>query len=131
MGRQKGASNRSQLTHTDPIRSSRAKDSGIDTSESRACHKSIDGQTAIVTGASAGIGRATAHALAREGANVVLAARRKERLDEIATTVETEYDATAYTVQTNVRDEDAVAALVETTVEEFYRRDKFELFGTM
>jgi NADP-dependent 3-hydroxy acid dehydrogenase YdfG len=81
--------------------------------------RSIDGQTAIVTGASAGIGRATVHALAREGARVVLAARREERLDEIAETVAAEYDAETHVVPTNVRDEDAVATLVEATVSEF------------
>ena len=81
--------------------------------------RSIDGQTAVVTGASAGIGRATVHALAREGARVVLAARREERLDEIAETVAAEYDAETHVVPTNVRDEDAVATLVEATVSEF------------
>jgi 3-hydroxy acid dehydrogenase/malonic semialdehyde reductase len=44
----------------------------------------LDGRTAIVTGASSGIGRATATALARAGARVALGARRVERLDELA-----------------------------------------------
>ncbi|HNX03872.1 MAG TPA: SDR family NAD(P)-dependent oxidoreductase, partial [Opitutales bacterium] len=44
----------------------------------------LSGKTAIVTGASSGIGRATALTLAREGAAVVLHARRQERLDEAA-----------------------------------------------
>ena len=44
----------------------------------------LSGKTAIVTGASAGIGQATALALAREGAAVVLNARRRERLAEVA-----------------------------------------------
>ncbi|AQL42186.1 short-chain dehydrogenase [Halorientalis sp. IM1011] len=80
---------------------------------------SLDGDTAVITGASAGIGRATAHALAREGANVVLAARREDRLDEVATTVREEYGTAAQVVPTDVTDEDAVAALIEATVEEF------------
>ena len=41
----------------------------------------LDGKTAIVTGASSGIGAATARALAREGARVVGGARRVERLE--------------------------------------------------
>ncbi|MEW6520345.1 MAG: SDR family oxidoreductase [Thermodesulfobacteriota bacterium] len=47
-------------------------------------NKPLTGKTAIVTGASSGIGRATALALVRSGAAVVISARRKERLDELA-----------------------------------------------
>lgn len=43
----------------------------------------IDGTVSVVTGASSGIGRATALALARRGSTVIVAARRKERLDDL------------------------------------------------
>ena len=46
--------------------------------------KLLEGKTAIVTGASSGIGRATAWTLARAGAAVVIHARRKSRLDDLA-----------------------------------------------
>ncbi len=46
--------------------------------------KPLTGKTAIVTGASSGIGRAVALTLARDGAAVVIQARRRERLDELA-----------------------------------------------
>jgi NADP-dependent 3-hydroxy acid dehydrogenase YdfG len=46
--------------------------------------KLLSGKTAIITGASSGMGYATAAALARAGAAVVITARRKERLDELA-----------------------------------------------
>jgi len=80
---------------------------------------SLDGQAAIVTGASSGIGTATAHALARDGAAVALAARRRERLEEIADRLQTEYDAETLVVPTDVRDDAAVADLIESTVEAF------------
>ena len=48
----------------------------------------LDGTVALVTGASSGIGEATAKALASHGATVVVAARRKDRLDELAAKIE-------------------------------------------
>ena len=49
--------------------------------------KTLSGKTAIVTGASSGIGYATSSTLARAGAAVVIHARRKERLDELASKI--------------------------------------------
>lgn len=46
--------------------------------------ESLKGKTVFVTGASAGIGEAVAHAFAREGCDLLLAARRKERIDALA-----------------------------------------------
>jgi len=48
----------------------------------------LAGKTALVTGASAGIGRATAIALARRGANLIITARREERLRQLAAEIE-------------------------------------------
>src|SRR5947209_17989123 len=50
--------------------------------------KELDGQIVIITGASSGIGAATARKLARTGAHVVLAARRRERLDALKSEIE-------------------------------------------
>ncbi|WP_353633461.1 SDR family oxidoreductase [Halobacterium sp. NMX12-1] len=79
----------------------------------------LDGDAAIVTGASSGIGEATARVLARDGATVVLAARRRERLETIADDLAAEYDADAHVVPTDVTDETQVESLVDATVEEY------------
>lgn len=73
-------------------------------------------QAALVTGASSGIGRATARALAAEGAAVAVAARREEKLQELAADIESD-GGRALVVPTDVRDESAVTETVEATVE--------------
>jgi NADP-dependent 3-hydroxy acid dehydrogenase YdfG len=72
-------------------------------------------RVAVVTGASSGIGAATARVLAREGCAVALAARREDRLREIADDI----DGQTLVVPTDVTDETEVEALVEATRDEF------------
>jgi len=82
----------------------------------------LRGKTAIVTGASSGIGAATARALATRGANVVVSARREGRLREVAEDVE-DAGGEALVVTANVTDDAQVAALVAETVEAFGQLD--------
>lgn len=69
-------------------------------------------RTAVVTGASSGIGAATARRLAGAGYHVVLAARRLDRLDEVATTI-SGAGGSAGVRQLDVADRDQVGALAE------------------
>lgn len=84
----------------------------------RTVSKSLAGSVAIVTGASSGIGRATAVALAGAGAAVAVAARRGGRLDEVVARIRTDGDR-ALAVPTDVADREAVFALVERAAAEF------------
>lgn len=72
-------------------------------------------RVAVVTGASSGIGEATAEALAREGCAVALVARREDRLERVADGIE---NGRTLVVPTDVTDEDQVTAMVEETREE-------------
>ncbi len=82
----------------------------------------LDGKVAIVTGASSGLGVAFAQALAEAGADVVLGARRVERLEDTRKLVEAT-GRRALAVQTDVADPDACQALVDAAVHELGRVD--------
>ena len=74
----------------------------------------LSGKVAIITGASSGIGEATARKLAGEGAKVVLAARRTDRLKELKEEIEKK-GGQALVVATDVTQRDAVKNLVSQT----------------
>ncbi|MFW6330072.1 MAG: SDR family NAD(P)-dependent oxidoreductase, partial [Alkalispirochaetaceae bacterium] len=80
--------------------------------------RNIDGNVAIVTGASSGIGRATAGALARAGVKVVCAARNGERLDSLVAAVRAE-GGEALAQPTDLTDPKQCHAMVQRAVEEY------------
>ncbi|EON24498.1 MULTISPECIES: SDR family NAD(P)-dependent oxidoreductase [Nocardioides] len=82
----------------------------------------LDGKIAIVTGASSGIGVAFAQALAEAGADLVLGARRVEKLADTAKLVEST-GRRALTVATDVADPEQCQALVDAAMAEFGRVD--------
>lgn len=84
--------------------------------------KTLDGKVALVTGASSGIGRASALELARRGARVVASARRQHEIDALVSQIKSEgFEATA--VQADVNAEESIADLISKTVATYGRID--------
>ncbi len=77
----------------------------------------LDGKVALVTGASSGIGAATAIALAAEGAAVAIAARRTDRLEALRAKLD-EQSASVLVLELDVTDEQACRVAVRSTVDE-------------
>jgi NAD(P)-dependent dehydrogenase (short-subunit alcohol dehydrogenase family) len=94
----------------------------VQTPQTKTSAKPLIGEVAIVTGASGGIGAATARELTRQGACVVLAARRAEELEALAREL-TDAAAEALAVPTDVSDRAQLEQLVEATVARFGRVD--------
>lgn len=73
---------------------------------------SMKDQIVLITGASSGIGRSCATAFAAAGAKLILTARRKERLDELAASFKKEHNTACFTASMDVRDHSAVAKFI-------------------
>lgn len=82
----------------------------------------LNGSVALVTGASSGIGEATAVALAEQGAAVAIAARRKDRIDSLAARI-ADAGGRALAIEADVTAREQAQALVEQTVAELGRLD--------
>ncbi|WP_412987216.1 SDR family NAD(P)-dependent oxidoreductase [Pontimicrobium sp. IMCC45349] len=74
-------------------------------------------KTALITGATSGIGRATAHEFAKHGISLILCGRRQDRLDTIKNALERQTDV--YTLNFDVRDKEAVFDAINTLPEAF------------
>jgi NADP-dependent 3-hydroxy acid dehydrogenase YdfG len=84
--------------------------------------RTLDGTVALVTGASSGIGAATARALAAQGASVALAARRADRLEQLSNDLKASGVRTLV-LETDVSDAAQAESAVERTVRELGRLD--------
>lgn len=80
----------------------------------------VDGDVAIVTGASSGIGRAIAERFAADGVDVAVCSREQDNVEPVAEGIEdSDRPGKALAIQCDVTDGDAVEAMIERTVEEF------------
>ena len=77
------------------------------------------GKVALVTAASKGLGRASAAALAAEGATVVIASRNRETLEQTAQEIRQPGNRTILAVPTDLRQPEEITALITRTVNEF------------
>lgn len=84
--------------------------------------EALEGTVALVTGASSGIGAATARALAARGAKVAMSARRLERLERLASEIGGN-GHTALAIEADITDRKQAVAAVERTVRDFGRLD--------
>ena len=82
----------------------------------------IKGKVVIITGASSGLGEATARLLAQKGAHVVLGARRKENLEKIASEMR-DAGGNAEVLKTDVTKKDEVQALIDKALEAYGKID--------
>ncbi len=83
----------------------------------------LKGKTAIITGASRGIGRAIAESLAREGMNLVIAARGKETLEETVAEITKKYKVRVIGVPCDVSKQADLENLVRVSLKEFKKID--------
>ena len=83
---------------------------------------SLKGKTAIITGGNSGVGGATALLFAREGANVIISARRQPALDEVAAKIKEE-GGSVITVSADISKDEDCKNLMKTAMDEFGKID--------
>ena len=84
---------------------------------------SLKNKVVFITGASAGIGKACAEAFAKEGADLVISARRLERIEELALQLKEKYGVKVFAFKLDVRDRESVLKAVENLPAEFKNID--------
>jgi len=113
------------LPHSEPIH----REQAAPAASPSVLHPDLRGRVAVVTGSSRGIGKALAIRLAREGADVVVAAKSEQSTDRLPGSIHETAEAIralgrrALPVATDVRDEDAIRNMIERAVSEFGRLD--------
>lgn len=84
----------------------------------------LEGKTAIITGASRGIGEATARLFVKQGAQVIISSRRQETLDELAEAINTEgYRGKVYPLACHIGDLESVSDFLKKVTQRFSKID--------
>jgi serine 3-dehydrogenase len=83
----------------------------------------LSNKIVLITGASAGIGKACAEAFAKEGASLILTARRIAKLNKISASLKKKYGIKVFTTQLDVRNKDAVKSMVSSLPGEWKKID--------
>ena len=83
----------------------------------------LDGKVAVITGGASGIGKATAHTLAREGASVVIGDVQTDRAEAVAASVASEHGGDCLALTTDVTNGEDVQGLVRAAVDRFGKLD--------
>ena len=83
----------------------------------------LNNKTVFITGASAGIGKACAVSFAEEGANLILSARRKEKLDVLSENIKSKYGVKVYPFELDVRNSEQVKEKISSLHDEWKQID--------
>ncbi|MBQ4426126.1 MAG: SDR family oxidoreductase [Oscillospiraceae bacterium] len=83
----------------------------------------LKGQVAVVTGCSTGLGVQMAKALANQGANIVVVARRQNLIEQVASEIKAEFGVETLPVRCDITDTEAVNAMVDAVMAKFGRID--------
>jgi NADP-dependent 3-hydroxy acid dehydrogenase YdfG len=83
----------------------------------------LKGKIAFITGASAGIGKSTAVKFAEEGADLIISARRIEKINEFADELQKKFNVKVYAVKLDVRNKEEVKSVVASLPEEWKKID--------
>ncbi len=83
----------------------------------------LKNKVAIITGGSRGIGKAIAERFAREGCNLMIAARTSQELDQTAHEIQTKFQAKVLKHQTDISNESDVDSMIQSTIAEFGKID--------
>ena len=85
--------------------------------------ESLNGKKVFITGVTSGIGKACVYALAKEGADLIISARRKNLVDEIANDIKKKYNVNVYSFQLDVRKKKEVDDAVKSLPDEWKKID--------